>query len=543
MHQFELHKEQRQPAPQVFILFGATGDLAQRKLYPALYSLYQDNLLPDPFAIIGVARSRMDDGQFRSFVRESVGKHGRKPSEAPGDTGGWPDFAERFFYRSVDVNRSEDFQELRQLLDQVGAQAGALANRVFYLAMAPEFFGKVALQLKEHGLLDTRGFKRLIIEKPFGHDLASAHELNGELYQVFDESEIFRIDHYLGKEMVQNIEVIRFANSIFEPVWNNRSIANVQITSSETVGVEDRAGYYETAGALRDMVQNHMLQMVMMVAMEPPSRLRTEAIRDEKVKVLRSLRRYSADEAARHVVRGQYGPGRVLGEPVPGYREEKGVKPDSHTETFVAARLFIDNFRWAGVPFYIRTGKRMALKSTEIVIQFRNMPEHLYFNEDGRLGPNLLVIRINPVEGMYLQLNAKRPGTEGGVVPVAMEFSQPRDSSPEAYERLLYDAMRGDSTYFTRWDEVSLAWKLVDPMAEAFADNRVPLHAYPAGSWGPEAARALPSQDGFSWWPVYGEETPSVEHLLIRRYAQPVDVREAAPDRQAAGLSGAADVH
>ncbi|MBX5436931.1 MAG: glucose-6-phosphate dehydrogenase [Alicyclobacillaceae bacterium] len=504
------------PNPQWFILFGATGDLAKRKLYPALYSLYRNRLLPEPFALAGVARGAMDDGQFRELVREWVDKHGRRPATS----GDWEGFAARVFYCPLDANRPEDFDRLRARIDQLARSVGDPPNRVFYLAMAPDFFGKVALQLKARGLLHERGFKRLIIEKPFGHDLASAHKLNSELYQVFEESEIYRIDHYLGKEMVQNIEVIRFANSIFEPVWNNRSIANVQITSSETVGVEERAGYYESAGALRDMVQNHMLQMVMMVAMEPPSRLHTEAIRDEKVKVLRSLRRYTADEAANHVVRGQYLAGAIGGAPVPGYREEPGVKPDSRTETFVAARLFIDNFRWAGVPFYIRTGKRMALKSTEIVIQFRNMPEHLYFNEDGTLGPNLLVIRVNPVEGMYLQLNAKRPGTEGDVVPVAMEFSQPRDSSPEAYERLLYEAMRGDSTYFTRWDEVSLAWKLVDPMAEAFADERVPLSTYPAGSWGPEEARRLPAADGFWWWPVYGEETPSVEHMLVRRYAQ-----------------------
>ena len=497
--------DSRQAPPHTFILFGATGDLAHRKLLPALYSLFVDKLLPDNFAVIGVARTEFDDNAFRQEVKSAVDKFARSKI----DEATFTEFVQRFFYSKLDANNPADFQKLKQRVEAVERQFDLPEQRIFYLAMAPDFFGQVVLNLKTSGLSEVGGWRRLIIEKPFGHDLQSAKVLNDELRQVFDEEEIYRIDHYLGKEMVQNIEVIRFANSIFEPLWNNRVIANVQITSSETVGVEDRASYYEKSGALRDMVQNHMLQMVMMVAMEPPSRLNMEAIRDEKVKVLRSLRRYTPEEVGQHVIRGQYDAGQIDGKTVKAYRDEPNVSPSSTTETFVAARLYIDNFRWAGVPFYIRTGKHMAAKATEIVIQFRDMPKNLYFNRDGTLGPNLLVIRVNPQEGMYLQLNAKKPGTDETVVPVMMEFSQSLKNSPEAYERLLYDAMEGDSTFFTRWDEVSLAWKFVDPIADAFRSDSLPLHHYAAGTWGPRAADQLLQQDGFSWWPVFGQKLPA----------------------------------
>ncbi len=515
------HKDTAKSAPEhIFILFGATGDLAKRKLFPAIYHLYMDNLLPEQFGVIGVARSDWDDTSFREAVADSLKTYGKIKQSDDEIVA----FCSRFAFCSVDVTDPGQFDALAKRTVELEQQwLGKTCNRLYYLAMAPEFFGQVALELKRSGLTDVPGWKRLVIEKPFGRDLESAQKLNDDLTQVFDEDEIYRIDHYLGKEMVQNIEVIRFANSIFEPVWNNRSIANIQITSSETVGVEERASYYEHAGALRDMVQNHMLQMVMMIAMEPPSRLKNEAIRDEKVKVLRSIRRYAPEEVQKHVVRGQYTAGTIDGKAVPGYLDESAVAWKSTTETFVAARLFVDNFRFAGVPFYIRTGKRMAVKSTEIVIQFRDMPKHLYFNEHGDLGPNLLVIRVNPVEGMYLQLNAKRPGNDETVVPVAMEFSQHlHNRSPEAYERLLYDAIKGDSTFFTRWDEVSLAWKLVDPIAEAFRNKLVPLAPYAAGSMGPATATQMPEQDGFNWWPVYGEETQSVESVLEYQQAREV---------------------
>jgi glucose-6-phosphate 1-dehydrogenase len=517
--------DDRKAPPHTLILFGATGDLSRRKLLPALYSLYVDKLLPDNFCVVGVARTELDDDGFRQEVRQSIEEFSRQKL----DEAAFREFVDRFYYCPVDVRKPDDFVALKERVQSLETTLQLPQQRIFYLAMAPEFFGTVALQLKECGLSEASSWRRLIIEKPFGHDLESARALNDELRQVFDEEEIYRIDHYLGKEMVQNIEVIRFANSIFEPLWNNKAIANVQITSSETVGVEDRASYYEKAGALRDMVQNHMLQMVMMIAMEPPSRLNMEAIRDEKVKVLRSLRRYRPEEVPRHVIRGQYDAGEIPSRNAPegrqivsAYRDEPNVSPTSTTETFVAARLFIDNFRWAGVPFYLRTGKRMAAKATEIVIQFKDLPRNLYFNKEGKLGPNLLVIRVYPNEGMYIQLNAKRPGTDETIVPVAMEFSQQLANSPEAYERLLYDAMQGDSTFFTRWDEVSLAWKFVDPIAQAFRKDSLALHHYPAGSWGPSAAHQLVAEDGFKWWPVHGER-PSSDQEPERQFGHSLE--------------------
>ncbi|WP_428978668.1 glucose-6-phosphate dehydrogenase [Alicyclobacillus mengziensis] len=500
--------------PHTFILFGATGDLARRKLYPALYDLFQDKLLPERFAVVGAARRSYTDESFRDELRAALEEFGRNSIEPEL----WEQFAKHFSYCAVDVRNPEEFKKLNEQVRKVEQAFDIPEQRVFYLAMAPEFFGEVALHLYDSKLSDVKGWRRLIIEKPFGRDLSSAETLNSQLREVFEEEEIYRIDHYLGKEMVQNIEVLRFANSIFEPVWNNRSIANVQITSSETVGVEDRASYYERSGALRDMVQNHMLQMVMMIAMEPPSRLKTEAIRDEKVKVLRSLRRFSENEVKAHVVRGQYGEGPdKSGKTLPAYRNEHGVDAASNTETFIAARLYIDNFRWAGVPFYIRTGKRMSVKATEIVIQFKDMPR-MYFNQEGQLLPNLLVIRVYPEEGISIQLNAKRPGTDGTVVPVAMEFSQEPDNSPEAYVRLLYDGIQGDSTFFTRWDEVSLAWKFVDPIAAAFRDGIPPLSEYESGSFGPAASNELVEHDGFVWWPVTGQSQPPAEQAPERQH-------------------------
>lgn len=487
--------------PHTFILFGATGDLAKRKLYPALYRLFQRGLLPKAFALINVARSHYTSETFRNYIRSSIVEC---TADSLIDEKQFAAFSNHLYFCSIDVNQETDFTTLSTLVHSIEQQQH-ISNRLFYLAMAPDFFATVAFRLRDSGLSKAQGWQRVVIEKPFGHDYDSAEILNSQLRQVFAEEDIYRIDHYLGKEMVQNIEVIRFANSIFEPVWNNRNIESVQITSSEQVGVEERAQYYEHAGALSDMVQNHMLQMVMMIAMEPPSRLKTEAIRDEKVKLLRSLHRYDVDEVRQYVVRGQYVKGIISGQTVPGYTEEHHVAKTSTTETFIAAKLFIDNFRWAGVPFYIRTGKRMAVKATEIVIQFKNLPKYLYFNQDGRLEPNLLVIRINPGEGMYLRLNAKRPGEEGDIIPITMDFSHEGDQTQEAYERLLFDAMRGDSTFFTRWDEVSLAWKFTDSIAHAFATGTIPLHLYPAGTLGPSAADVLLAQEDYHWWPIQGQ--------------------------------------
>ena len=495
----------------VIFLFGATGDLAKRKLYPALFSLYREGKLAEDFAVVGLARRPRTDGQFRADVLASIREFCRYK---PDDGEVWSRFEKHFVYMSLDSRDLEGFRELVRLTERLEAEFGIPGNRLFYLALAPELFGPVSHHLRESGLLKTDGWRRLVIEKPFGYDRRSARELNERISRVFREEEIFRIDHYLGKEMVQNIEVIRFANGFFEPLWNNRHIANVQITLAETVGVEDRGGYYEKSGALRDMAQNHMLQMLAMIAMEPPSRLHPEDIRDEKVKVLRSLRPFrSPEEVYRNVVRGQYTAGTLKGKPLKGYREEDSVDPASVTETYFAARVFIDNFRWAGVPFYIRTGKRLPVKTTEVVIEFKNAPAGVLFRTRNELAPNLLVIRVNPMEGIYIKINAKKPGSDADIQPVAMEFCQSCQvglNTPEAYERLLFDAIRGDSTYFTRWDEVDLAWAFVDRIAEAWRLPESELLFYPAGSWGPERAAELLAEDGFHWWPVNGQDEDNV---------------------------------
>ncbi|NOJ71513.1 glucose-6-phosphate dehydrogenase [Paenibacillus alvei] len=495
----------------VFYIFGATGDLARRKLFPAIYSLYREGKLGERFAVIGLARRARTHEEFRQDVRASIDEFCRYPVQNDEE---WNRFAKHFEYKPLDINNVDGFRELRKQSENIEHEYDIPGNRLFYLALAPELFGSVSHNLREGGLLESKGWHRLVIEKPFGYDLPSAEKLNEEIRQVFKEEEVYRIDHYLGKEMVQNIEVLRFANAFFEPLWNNKHIANIQISLSETVGVEERGGYYDHAGALRDMAQNHMLQMLTMIAMEPPSRLHPEDIRDEKVKVLRSLRQYHEQEdVQRNVVRGQYSSGSLNGKELPGYREEDKVNPASVTETYFAARVYVDNFRWAGVPFYIRTGKRLPVKTTEVVVEFKNMPTNVYLGQKHKLEPNLLVIRVNPMEGIYVKLNGKKPGAEGGVQPLAMDFCQScmvGINTPEAYERLIFDAARGDSTYFTRWDEVATAWSFVDNIAKAWKKSDEDLFTYPAGSWGPEQADKLLQEDGFHWWPVNGQEESEV---------------------------------
>lgn len=496
----------------VYYLFGATGDLARRKLFPALFSLYKEGKLAEDFAVVGLARRPRTNEQFRADVHESIAEFCRYKVE---DAEKWERFASHFVYMSLDINNVDGFRELDRLSKELDAQFGIPGNRLFYLALAPELFGPVSFNLRDGGMLDSHGWNRLVIEKPFGYDLESARKLNAQLSQVFKEEEIYRIDHYLGKEMVQNIEVLRFSNAFFEPLWNNKHIANVQITLSETVGVEERGGYYDKSGALRDMVQNHMMQMLSMIAMEPPSRLHPEDIRDEKVKALRSLRPFESGEAvSANVIRGQYSEGESKGKPLTGYRQEDSVNPQSATETYFAARVFVDNFRWAGVPFYIRTGKRLPVKTTEVVIEFKNVPDNILFANRHDLAPNLLVIRVNPMEGIYIKINAKKPGVDNVVQPVSMEFCQSCQvgiNTPEAYERLIYDAARGESTYFTRWDEVAQAWSFVDRIADAWReDGGASLQLYPAGSWGPERTDKLLAQDGFHWWPVNGQAEDNV---------------------------------
>ncbi|WP_135554085.1 glucose-6-phosphate dehydrogenase [Paenibacillus cymbidii] len=501
----------------LFFIFGATGDLARRKLFPAFYSLYREGKLPEKFAVVGLARRPRTNEQFREDLLASIHEFARYRTNQ--DDEQWARFAAHFEYMSLNTNDTSGYRELEHVAQKLESKFGIAGNRLFYLALAPDLFGSVARNLQEGGLLESAGWHRLVIEKPFGFDLASAEKLNEELCSVFKENEIFRIDHYLGKEMVQNIEVIRFANAFFEPLWNNKYIANVQITLSETVGVEERGGYYDHSGALRDMAQNHMLQMVTMMAMEPPSRLAPEDIRDEKVKVLRSLRAYSPDEVEANVVRGQYTEGEMKGEPKKAYRAEDSVNPASSTETYFAAKVLIDNFRWSGVPFYIRTGKRLPVKTTEVVVEFKTIPDNVYLAQKHTLQPNLLVFRVNPLEGIYIKINAKQPGSAGMIIPVAMDFCQSCQvglNTPEAYERLLHDAARGESTYFTRWDEVKFAWRYVDKIAEAWKQGRSELQPYAAGSWGPDAARELLERDGFHWWPVNGQEESEVIWAPVR---------------------------
>lgn len=480
------------------MIFGATGDLAKRKLFPSIYKLYKKNQI-DKFAVIGVARRPLTNEQFQDNVKDSIRTFGGADEKID-------EFISHFQYHSHDVTNAESYIQLKLLADQLNNHYELEGNRIFYLAMAPEFFGIIAEQLKIQGLTDTKGYKRLVIEKPFGTSLETAQALNEQIRAAFQEEEIYRIDHYLGKEMVQNIEVIRFSNALFEPLWNNRYISNIQITSSETLGVEERGRYYENSGALRDMVQNHLMQMVALLAMEPPISLTPKEIRSEKVRALRSLRPLDKEDVLTHFVRGQYGAGVVNGNTLPAYREEANVSPESNTETYVAGKLMIDNFRWAGVPFYIRTGKRMDVKSTKIVVQFKDIPMNLYYKTAENLAPNLLVIHIQPEEGVTLLLNVKKAGetsvTQSVKLKVANEGTD-QVNTPEAYEKLILDSMRGDATNFTHWDEVALSWKFVDTISEAWESiKNKDFPNYEAGSTGPQAADDLLAQDGHIWWPV-----------------------------------------
>jgi len=485
----------------ILVIFGGTGDLAHRKLYPAIYNLFLSGILPDNFALVSVGRRIKSNEEFRKEAAESILRFSRPNS---GDESKLREILARFYYHVAEFYDIEAYKSLKSLLNDLDEKYGIEGNRIFYLAVAPEHFAPVVERIDRVGLHSNGvdSWSRVVIEKPFGKDLKTARELNSAITKVFDEDSIYRIDHYLGKEMLQNIMVIRFANTLFEPLWNNRYIDHIQITSSETVGVESRGGYYEGAGALRDMMQNHMLQLLMLTAMEPPVNLDTQSIRDEKVKVLKALSPLEEEKVLRNVVRGQYGPGIIDGEKVKGYRQEEKVSPDSNTETFVAMKVMIDNIRWGGVPFYLRTGKRMPYKTTEITVQFYNSPEVLYFKEFKGLQPNALVIKIQPQEGVLLQFNTKKPGQGTQIIPVAMDFCQNCNEgsvSPDAYERLLFDVLRGDSTLFTRWDEVEYSWRFIDNIAAVWRKEQPNFPNYSAGTWGPEEAKELIEKDGRKW--------------------------------------------
>ena len=490
------------PQPCSIVIFGATGDLTHRKLIPALYNLATDGELPPAVAIIGFARRPKSDDDFRKEMEEAVRKFSR---QAVRDEI-WKTFSQSLSYHQSEFGDEAGYKSLAERLEKIDTEGGTRGNRLFYFAAGPEQFEIILKNLKAAGLNRARegSWARVIIEKPFGTDLASARELNRVVNEAFEESQTYRIDHFLGKETAQNILVLRFANAIFEPLWNTRYIDHVEITAAETLGVEARAGYYETAGALRDMVQNHLLQLLCLVAMEAPTDLRADSIRDEKVKVVRSLRRITGSEVAKNVVRAQYTEGAMAGQPVPGYRQEKGVDPKSMIETYVALRINIDNWRWADVPVYMRVGKRLPKSATEISIHFKKAPAVLFNKETVKIDQNVLVIRIQPDEGISLRMLAKIPGTSLRIEPVKMDFHYGTSfgkPSPEAYERLLLDAMSGDPTLFARRDEVEEAWSFIDPIEEAWhAKNDAPeLYFYPAGSWGPEAADELLARDRHAW--------------------------------------------
>jgi glucose-6-phosphate 1-dehydrogenase len=491
----------RTPAPAVVVIFGASGDLTHRKLMPALYNLALQQLVPPEMAIVGVARTTWSDDEFREEMRRAVAAHG----EGELDEDVWAGFARRLRYLPASFDDGAAYDALRELLQGLDRDMGTRGNRLFYLATAPEFFPRIAERLGAAALSGEGegNFSRLVIEKPFGEDLGSARALNARLGTVFDERQVYRIDHYLGKETVQNLLVLRFGNAIFEPVWNRRYVDHVQITVAEDLGVETRGGYYDQSGALRDIVQNHIFQVLSIVAMEPPARFASRDVHDEKVKVLRAIPAITREEVPRVTVRAQYGPGYIGGRPVPGYREEAGVAPDSNTETYVAMRLTVENWRWAGTPFYVRTGKRLPRRATEVAIQFKPAP-HLPFADTPveSVMPNLLTLRIQPDEGASLRFSAKVPGPQVDLRSVAMDFrygSSFLKPSAEAYERLLLDALLGDSTLFARWDEVERAWEIVDDLLHVWAEEPIGAGRYAAGGWGPEAAGRLLQQDGRDW--------------------------------------------
>ena len=488
--------------PCSVILFGASGDLAKRKVIPAMYDLAQHNSLGERYAIVGFARTPMTDESFRATIGEAA----KTISEVgPIEPAKWDAFSSNLYYSAGEYRDQNSYAQLAKRLAEIDAEKKLGGNRLFYLSTPPEVYPDIVEQLGRAGLArpaNPNSWVRIVIEKPFGRDLASAKELNKIVLNVFEEKQVYRIDHYLGKDTVQNLLVLRFGNGIFEPLWNRNYVDHVQITAAETLGVERRGGFYETTGALRDMIQSHVLQLTSLVAVEPPASFDATAVRNEKLKILQSIRPYNLEMVAQSVVRGQYAPGSADGQKLAGYRDEPGVNPNSRTETFVAMRVLIDNWRWAGVPFYLRTGKRLAKRTTEIMIQFRCAP-HIVFRER-EVEPNRLVLNIQPDEGISVSFGAKRPGTEMSIGNVTMNFSYREafgGASRSAYATLLNDCLRGDPTLFDRGDSVEAAWSLVDPILDVWSAARtatVPM--YPAGAWGPKESDQLLERDDRQWY-------------------------------------------
>ncbi|MGH2454938.1 MAG: glucose-6-phosphate dehydrogenase [Candidatus Limnocylindria bacterium] len=500
---------ERMPEPCTMVICGATGDLAERKLAPALYNLLLGGFLPPEFTVVGMARRDMGDEQFRDHLRAGIDRFSRN---RPVKESIWESFGRGVTYHQANFDDPAAWAELGSLLDRIDRDRGTSGNRLFYLAVPPSLYPEIVTQLGAAGLAASgpeqragaRGWARVIVEKPFGYDLETASTLNRQLREVFDEEQIFRIDHYLGKETVQNLAVFRFGNGLFEPIWNRRYIDSVQITVAETVGVEGRGEFYDQTGALRDIVQNHALQLLAMFAMEPPVEFHAEDLRDEKLKVLRGVKPMSREAVASNTVRGQYVSGWVEGEKVPSYRDEPEVRPDSETETYVAVRLDIESWRWAGVPFYLRTGKALCTRVTEVAVQFKSPPLALFERAGApQIEPNILAIRIQPDEGILLRFGAKVPGQGMQIRSVNMDFrygSSFAVDSPDAYETLLLDAMVGDASLFTRGDEVERAWEILDPVLDAWRSGEGGrIHFYGAGSWGPPAADELLERDGRAW--------------------------------------------
>lgn len=491
----------RTPEPTTIVIFGASGDLTKRKLVPAIYNLLVERHL-SRVTIVGTSRTELSDDEFRELAKAGIDEHSRKK---PIDEDVWETFGPHLHYVAGDFKDPSAYETLKKKIEEVEAEHDMPGNRLFYLSVPPSVFAPIIENLGRAGLVNPGEdpFARVIIEKPFGTNLESAKALNEDVHQVLQENQIFRIDHYLGKETVQNLLVFRFANGIFEPLWNSRYVDHVQITGAETLGVERRGAYFERAGILRDMVQNHLFQVLCLAGMEPPVSFDADAVRDEKLKVLRALRPIDPDNVTERVVRGQYTSGSVLGTDVPGYREEDGTDPKSNTETFVALKLFVDNWRWAGVPFYLRSGKRMPKKATEIAIHFKSAPHRLFGSEQmADLGGNVLAIRIQPDEGITLSIGSKVPGQAVEIAPVTMEFRYASSfgvQAPEAYERLLLDALNGDGTLFTRGDEVEASWRFITPIHRAWDEHGIEPELYEAGSWGPESSRQLLKFDGRRW--------------------------------------------
>lgn len=542
---------QRPKDSSSFIIYGASGDLTKRKLIPALYNLACANLLPPDFHVIGFAVTPMDDNSFREAMKEAV----KVSHEAnPFNQKVWDEFAHGLHYITADFLAPEGYERLKDMLAQIEKEHENPDNRLFYLATTPTFYSDIVSRLGSHNLVSRhgtteQGWTRVIIEKPFGRDLTSAVDLNEHIHKVFKEDQIYRIDHYLGKETVQNIMAFRFANSIIEPIWNRRYIDHVQITASETLGVEHRGGYYESAGCLRDMFQNHLLQVLSIVAMDPPVRYGGTSVRDRKADVMRAIVPINPENLSETAVRGQYGPGKFEGQKVVGYRQEEGVNPESKTETFVALKLFVDNWRWAEVPFYLRSGKRMAQKVTEIVIQFKRVP-HLFFQlgQEDQLEPNLLTMRIAPDEGISLRFGAKVPGPEMHLRQVQMNFSYADAFKVEpatAYETLLLDAMEGDPSLFNRADAVETAWQIVEPLIDIWSATKPfqPFPNYAAGSWGPVAADTLLAKDG-RVWRNYDGAAPliSTSNVAVDHSGEPMGARRPAKENGATNGNGAEKV-